>query len=237
MVVVAIGLPRSGTTLSAFRSACSRERRGFLGHLQFLSRRRNCTDPARVSLWHSFCASPQLQELVAVLNAALNVALAFGATRTAWAGTGTIKSKIKGGNSMQEFLLHLLTLSPLQTSMSTGSIPPMLPGEMPPAEVLSSFARFRESVADSVFFVTRNFPKVWTLRSTPRAWTAFRILLGVAGAALVVLPLSLWNAWAFAPVGLALFMLAVLLPPLRRDRPLRAVLLLRSRPRPTLPSK
>jgi len=102
--------------------------------------------------------------------------------------------------------------------MSTGSIPPMLPGEMPRAEVLSSFARFRESVADSVFFVTRNFPKVWTLRSTPRAWTAFRILLGVAGAALVVLPLSLWNAWAFAPVGLALFMLAVLLPPLLRDR-------------------
>ena len=40
----------------------------------------------------------------------------------------------------------------------------------------------------------------------------------MAGAALVVLPLSLWNAWAFAPVGLALFMLAVLLPPLRRDR-------------------
>jgi len=102
--------------------------------------------------------------------------------------------------------------------MSTGPIPPMLPGEMPPAEVLSSFARFRESVADSVFFVTRNFPRVWTLRSTPRAWTALRILLGAAGAALVVLPLSLWNAWAFAPVGLVLFMLAVLLPPLRRDR-------------------
>jgi hypothetical protein len=27
----------------------------------------------------------------------------------------------------------------------------------------------------------------------------------------------LWNAWAFAPVGLALFLLAVLLPPLRHD--------------------
>ena len=102
--------------------------------------------------------------------------------------------------------------------MSTGSIPPTLPGEMPPTEVLSSFARFRESVADSVFFLTRTFPKIWTLRSTPRAWTALRILLGAAGAALVVLPLSLWNAWAFAPVGLVLFMLAVLLPPLRRDR-------------------
>jgi hypothetical protein len=102
--------------------------------------------------------------------------------------------------------------------MSTGSIPPILPSEIPPAQAVSSLTRFRESVADSLFFVSRAFPKVLTLRSTPRAWTAFRILLGAAGAALVVLPLSLWNAWAFAIVGLALFMLAVLLPPLRHDR-------------------
>jgi hypothetical protein len=102
--------------------------------------------------------------------------------------------------------------------MSTSSIPPVVPGEMPPAEVASSFTRFRESVADSIFFVSRAFPKVLAFRSTPRAWTLFRILLGAGGAALVVLPLSLWNAWAFAPVGLALFLLAVLLPPLRQDR-------------------
>ena len=102
--------------------------------------------------------------------------------------------------------------------MSASSTPPILPGEMPPAEVVSSFARFRDSVADSLFFVSRTFPKVLTLRSSPSAWTAFRILLGVAGASLVVLPLSLWNAWAFAPVGLALFLLAVLLPPLRQER-------------------
>jgi hypothetical protein len=30
---------------------------------------------------------------------------------------------------------------------------------------------------------------------------------------LIVLPLSIWNAWLFAPVGLLFFMLAVLLPP------------------------
>jgi hypothetical protein len=109
-------------------------------------------------------------------------------------------------------------MNTLQTSMSASSTPPILPGEMPPTEVVSTFARFRDSVADSLFFVSRSFPKVLTLRSSPSAWTGFRILLGVAGAALVVLPLSLWNAWAFAPVGLALFLLAVLLPPLRRDR-------------------
>jgi hypothetical protein len=102
--------------------------------------------------------------------------------------------------------------------MTTGSIPPILPSEMQRAGAVSSLTRFRESVADSLFFVSRAFPKVLTLRSTPRAWTALRILLGMAGAALVVLPLSLWNAWAFAIVGLALFMLAVLLPPLRQDR-------------------
>jgi hypothetical protein len=102
--------------------------------------------------------------------------------------------------------------------MSTHSTPPILPGDMPPAEALSSVAKFRESVADSLFFVSKTFPKVLKFRSTPQAWTGFRIMLGVAGAALVVLPLSLWNAWAFAPVGLALFLLAVLLPPLQQDR-------------------
>jgi hypothetical protein len=102
--------------------------------------------------------------------------------------------------------------------MSTGSMPPIVPGEMPPDEAISSLARFRECVADSLFFLSRTFPKLLTLRSSPSAWTGFRILLGAIGAGLVVLPLSLWNAWAFAVVGLALFMLAVLLPPLRQDR-------------------
>jgi hypothetical protein len=102
--------------------------------------------------------------------------------------------------------------------MNTDSIPPLLPGELPPIEAASGLERFRESAAESLFFLSRNFPKLLTLRSTPRAWTAFRVMLGFAGAALVVLPLSLWNAWAFAPVGLALFLLAVLLPPLKHDR-------------------
>src|SRR6266404_147210 len=76
-------------------------------------------------------------------------------------------------------------------AMNTDSIPPLLPGELPPTEALSGFERFRESVAESLFFLSRNFTKLLTLRSTPRAWTAFRVMLGFAGAALVVLPLSL----------------------------------------------
>jgi len=102
--------------------------------------------------------------------------------------------------------------------MDDHSHPPLFPGDLPPAEDLSSIARFRDSVADSIFQASRVFPKLLAFRSTPGAWTAFRVVLGVVGAGLVVLPLSLWNAWAFAPVGLALFLLAVLLPPLRQDR-------------------
>lgn len=102
--------------------------------------------------------------------------------------------------------------------MNDHSHPPLFPGDLPPAEDVSGIARFRDAVADSIFQVSRAFPKLLAFRSTPGAWTAFRVVLGVVGAALVVLPLSLWNAWAFAPVGLALFLLAVLLPPLHQDR-------------------
>src|SRR5215467_8397476 len=102
--------------------------------------------------------------------------------------------------------------------MSDHSHPPLFPGGLPPAEEVSRLARGREVVADSLFQLSRAFPKLLKLRSTPGAWAAFRVALGVVGAGLVVLPLSLWNAWAFAPVGLVLFLLAVLLPPIRRDR-------------------
>jgi hypothetical protein len=117
---------------------------------------------------------------------------------------------------LRKHFINLLTfISP--TLMSTDSIPPLHPSDMPPPEVVSSFGRLRDTVADSIFAASRTFPRLLTLRSTPRAWTFFRILLGVAGAAVIVLPLSLWNAWAFTPVGLVLFTLAVLLPPLRQE--------------------
>lgn len=102
--------------------------------------------------------------------------------------------------------------------MNDHSHPPLFPGDLPPAEAVSGMARFRDSAADSLFQIAQAFPKLLALRSTPSAWTAFRVALGFIGAGLVVLPLSLWNAWAFAPVGLVFFLLAVLLPPIRRDR-------------------
>jgi len=96
--------------------------------------------------------------------------------------------------------------------------PTISPGDLPPAEAVSSVARIRLTVADTLFQVTRAYPKLLAYRSTPGAWTAMRVAAGIAGAGLVVLPLSLWNAWAFAPVGLVLFLLAVLVPPIRQDR-------------------
>jgi hypothetical protein len=50
------------------------------------------------------------------------------------------------------------------------------------------------------------------LRRNPRSWLVFRVALGFAGAALVILPLSLWNSWIAAIAGLAMFTVAILLP-------------------------
>jgi len=51
------------------------------------------------------------------------------------------------------------------------------------------------------------------LRRNPRSWVVFRVALGFAGAALVILPLSLWNSWTAGIAGLAMFTAAILLPP------------------------
>jgi hypothetical protein len=50
------------------------------------------------------------------------------------------------------------------------------------------------------------------LRRNPRPWLVFRVALGLAGAALVVFPLSLWNSWIAAIIGLAMFTAAILVP-------------------------
>ncbi len=71
----------------------------------------------------------------------------------------------------------------------------------------------KEVLVSAAFRTSQTFPQILALRASPRLWQAFRIFLGIAGAALIVLPLGIWNAWLFAPVGLIFFMLAVLLPP------------------------
>src|SRR5215813_11920701 len=47
----------------------------------------------------------------------------------------------------------------------------------------------------------------------PRAWFSFRLFLGFFGAALVLLPLALPENWIAAILGLAFFLIAIMLPP------------------------
>jgi hypothetical protein len=77
--------------------------------------------------------------------------------------------------------------------------------------------RLRNTAIGALFAIVLLVPKVLRIRRDERSWTAFRILLGVAGAALVVLPLAFWNSWLAAIAGLAMFLTAALLPPAKPD--------------------
>lgn len=55
--------------------------------------------------------------------------------------------------------------------------------------------------------------KILHPRRSARSWMLFRIFLGVAGAALVLVPLTSGNNYALPIAGLVLFVSAILLPP------------------------
>src|SRR5256885_7193217 len=73
--------------------------------------------------------------------------------------------------------------------------------------------RLRHLAIATLFALVMLIPKIVHMRSNPRSWMLFRIFLGVAGAALVVLPLGLGASFVPAIVGLAMFVTAILLPP------------------------
>lgn len=77
--------------------------------------------------------------------------------------------------------------------------------------------RLRNALVGTAFAFVLVIPRLLHLRRNPGSWTAFRILLGLAGAALVVLPLGLWNSYLLGVVGLAMFIAAILLPPAHPD--------------------
>jgi hypothetical protein len=74
-------------------------------------------------------------------------------------------------------------------------------------------ARLRNLAIGAMFAAVLLIPKLLRIRRNAQSWMAFRIFLGFAGAALVILPLSLWNSWLAAIAGLAMFLAAILLPP------------------------
>jgi len=65
----------------------------------------------------------------------------------------------------------------------------------------------------AMFAAVHLIPKLLYIRRNAQSWMAFRVFLAFAGAALVVLPLSLWNSWLAAIAGLGMFLAAILLPP------------------------
>jgi len=77
----------------------------------------------------------------------------------------------------------------------------------------SAFARLRNLLIGAVFAAVLLIPKLLRIRHNAQSWMAFRVFLGFAGAALVILPLGLWNSWLAAIAGLAMFLAAILLPP------------------------
>ena len=81
----------------------------------------------------------------------------------------------------------------------------------------STSARLRSIAVASLFALVLVVPKILNVRRDRRTWLAFRILLAVAGASLVILPLSLWNSWTAGIAGLILFLAAILLPAAKPD--------------------
>src|SRR5258708_32108006 len=65
----------------------------------------------------------------------------------------------------------------------------------------------------ALFFGRGRFPRLLQLHRNESSWALFRFALACLGAAVVVLPLSLWNGWITAIFGLVLFVVAILLPP------------------------
>jgi hypothetical protein len=80
-------------------------------------------------------------------------------------------------------------------------------------EPLSFLQRIKSFSGAATFLVIRRFPKLIQLHRNQKSWTLLRIALGCFGAALVVLPLSLWQGWFTAIFGLFLFIASILLPP------------------------
>jgi len=94
--------------------------------------------------------------------------------------------------------------------MSTTSTP-----IAPPQE--TTVARLRNFALGALLALVLLLPKLLNIRRDRRSWLAFRILLAIAGASLVTLPLSLWNSWHAAIAGLAMFLAAILLPAAKPD--------------------
>jgi hypothetical protein len=77
--------------------------------------------------------------------------------------------------------------------------------------------RLRHFAVGALFALVLLIPKILHARRNPRSWVLFRIFLGAAGAALVILPLGFGTSFVPAIIGLAVFIGAILLPPAKSE--------------------
>jgi len=75
--------------------------------------------------------------------------------------------------------------------------------------------KLRNAAVAILFALVLLIPRLLHVRRNARSWRLFCILLGITGAALVILPLGLGNNYAYALVGMVMFIAAILLPPAR----------------------
>jgi hypothetical protein len=73
--------------------------------------------------------------------------------------------------------------------------------------------RLRHLTAEYLFALVLLVSRIFQFRRNPRPRLFFRFFLGVAGAAMVVLPLGLGAGFVPAIAGLVMFICAILLPP------------------------
>jgi hypothetical protein len=81
-----------------------------------------------------------------------------------------------------------------------------------PNNANTAVVRARTIFVGALFATILLVPRFLNLRRNEKTWTAFRIVMGMVGAALVILPLSLWNGLVMAVFGLALFIASILIP-------------------------
>jgi hypothetical protein len=79
--------------------------------------------------------------------------------------------------------------------------------------------RLKGACGTVLFLLLQGSPKLLKLYRNEKSWTLFRVALGGFGAALVILPLSLWHGYYTAVFGLLLFVVSILLPPAELESP------------------
>ena len=62
------------------------------------------------------------------------------------------------------------------------------------SQTANALARLQKMLIGALFAGVLLVPKLLNLRRDERSWTVFRVLLGIAGAGFVILPLAFWNS-------------------------------------------